>query len=202
MLAFASAVLGVDRGEMDAGDRLMAAQRYEEALTCWKRLLEAEPGNPELLLRAGLAESMLDRFPQAEALLTQAHAAAPDDPKIALNLALLTQRRGRTDEAERLLLELAARKPWYPNVFLSLGRIAEERGEVEKAMDYYIREINNSSHGDAWRHYLLLKRKLDGPAREPPPVLLPALAVLAALLAIVLVVICVKHPEKLERFVP
>jgi len=200
LAASGSAALGVDRARLDAGDRLMATKQYEQALAHWNKLLETEPNDPGLLLRAGLAESMLGRFEQAQSLLLKARSAAPDDPKIALNLALLAQRRGRVDEAERALLKIAAVKPWYPNVFLALGRIAEERGEYKKAIAYYVREINNSSHGDAWRHYMLLKRKLDGPAFEPPAALLPVLIVLAVLLAVILVAICARHPEKLENF--
>lgn len=194
MAVFLAPAGAVDRA-IDAGDRLMAAKEYEKALNHWDRLLKDSPGSAELLLRKGIALSMLERLDEAETTLKDALDRAPDDPKVLMNLGFLAQRRNQVDRAEEYFLKVAANKPWYPNVYLSLGGIAEQRGKPREALDFYVKEINNSGHGDAWRHYLRLKNEME-PPRPLPAFVTPLLVVLAAVALIFLVATILKVPEK------
>jgi len=188
----------VDRNELYEGDRLMAAKRYEEAIVYWDGLLSKNSENPELLMRSGLAYSMMGNLDKAHELLIKAQSANPGDTKITLNLALLAHRCGDIAKAEEILLGIVVKKPWYPNVCMSLGRIAQQRGEDKKALEYYIREINNSSHGEAWQSYLMLKRKLYGRKAPPPRYLAPLLGVLSIACCVGVVMLCLRRPENVE----
>ena len=198
LLALGVSVAGAsERNALDAGDRLMAAKKYEDALTYWNRLLAESPDDRELLLRKGIAQSMLERLDDAEATLKTALAISPCDLKVLLNLGLLAQRRNRLGEAEVYFLKIAKDKPWYPLVFLGLGQIAELRGQHQKAMEFYVREINNSGNGNAWRQYFGLKARLSPP--QPVPAFLTPLLVFLALASLVfLIAASARHPERPE----
>ena len=135
----------------------MAAGRYAEALRVWKAALEGDASDPELLLRAGIASSMLGDYPAAETYLGDAYRQAGDDPKMAYNLALLALRRNRLEEARNRLEETRALCDWFPGVAYHLGVIAERAGDVDTARRYYVAEMNASGGaGLAWQRYLAL----------------------------------------------
>ena len=187
--AVCAAAAESDRDANYRGDQLMAAGRYDEALAYWEDLLAKRPDDADVLLRAGIAYSMLDDFDRAGECLEKALSLNPGETKIVFNLALLAYRRGDADRAEHILQEIRARKPWYPNVCYHLGQIAELRGDDSEAMRYYIAEINNSGHGEAWRRHLILKRKLNGPAPTPSKATVVVLLVAAVLLGCALFVV-------------
>ena len=111
-LFLAGVAFAGDNARFDAGDRLMAAGRYEQALDAWTRALVETPDDVDLLLRAGIASSMLDDGPRAEQYLLDA------DSRIRVLASALF--RGKT-------WPVAWVKPWGKGkvFYLALGHDAE-----------------------------------------------------------------------------
>jgi len=159
LFLFVGAAFAGDNARFAAGDRLMATTRYEEALEIWTRGLRATPGDVELLLRAGIACSMVGDYGRAEAYLLDARRRVPDDPRLVYNHALLELKCGRTDRARALLEETLRIRDWFPGASFHLGLLAEREGRLEEAGRLYVREMN-ADHGSAaaWQRYLNLRR--------------------------------------------
>ena len=159
VLLAAHAFAAGDASRFDSGDRLMAAGRYEEALAIWRDALSRAPSDAELLLRAGIACSMLGHFDPAREYILAARKAAPQDPKMLYNHALLELRRGHNDSARALLQETLRVRPWFPGAAYHLGLLAERDGRAQEAQALYVREINaDNGSALAWQRYLNLKQ--------------------------------------------
>ncbi|MFH0964591.1 MAG: tetratricopeptide repeat protein [Planctomycetota bacterium] len=184
LLLLTPRVLAGDGRRYDAGDRLMAQGRYDDALSLWTGALASEAENPELLLRAGVACSMLRDFPRAEAFLLAARRFAPDDPKMVYNCALLEMRRGNSAAAGVLLKETLRECPWFPGAAYHLGVLAEREGRPDQAREYYLREMN-ADHASAlaWSRLqrdCVASSRDCGPRRASETVLTVFLAILGA----------------------
>ena len=181
LFLFAGAALAGDNARFDVGDRLMAAGRCEEALEIWTQELRATPDDVDLLLRAGIACSMLDDRRRAEEYLLDARRRAPDDPRPVYNHALLELRRGRTERARALLEETLRIRDWFPGASFHLGLLAEREGRLDEADRLYVREMN-ADHGSAaaWQRHMNLQR--DNHRSADGPVIIACLVVGAAAL--------------------
>lgn len=84
---------------MSEGDRLLAAQQYEQALTAFQATLQQDPVNPAALSGRGQALLGLQRYPEAIDALTQALAIRPDDPGALLARADANAALGAWSEA-------------------------------------------------------------------------------------------------------
>ena len=153
----------------DEGDRLMAAERYQEALALWLGLLKENPDDSEALLRAGIAQSMLAQYDAAAESFDHALRLNPRNAPVLYNRALLRLKLGELDAAEKQLHELLGICDWYPNANYHLGLICEKRGDPAAADGYYVKELNvNPSSAMAWKRHMEL---------SPPPPTGPAWAV-------------------------
>lgn len=158
----------VSRASLRQGDALMKAERFEEALAVWQALAGQEPTNSEVLLRLGIAQSMLRRYDEARKSLDAALKASPSDARIPHNLGLLFLRQGRDRDAETYLKRALAIQGWHPEANYHLGVIAESRGEKEKALEFYTQELNvNASCAKAWERAFRLREDLKGPQTSP-----------------------------------
>jgi tetratricopeptide (TPR) repeat protein len=140
------------------GDSLVRAGQYQEALTIWRRLEQQYPEDTEVLLRIGVAESMLENHEKSEAAFVRAMEIDPEDATVIYNFALMKLRLGDEEAAEKYLRETLKVFPNYPEANYHLGLIAERRGDTETAQELYIKEMNeNPNMPRAWAGFFRLK---------------------------------------------
>ena len=167
LLLCAASATGAERSHRDPavrrGDGLMRDRKFAEALAELEQILEEDGASGGMLMRAGIAQSMLSDFSEARTLLEGALAlsSARDRPRVLLNLAILDLRQDELDEAEKWLGMLLGESPGHPQANYYMARVWERRGDNEKALSFYISEINNNgSYGGAWDRYYRLKTEM------------------------------------------
>jgi len=123
LLALTSGATGFALGQAAPGgpqaDSLYQARRWPEAAAAYTRAAEAEPGNPRLWYRLGIAEHSQQHFDRAERAFAKASALpapAGGGPVRGLafyNLAASRSRLGKTDQA-LAALDSAIRNGRFP----------------------------------------------------------------------------------------
>ncbi len=153
-------------GELDRGDALLAEGRSGEALGLWQQALADRPRDTRLLTRIATAQVRLRRFDEAEATMLKAVAIEPESPKVRQNLALVYLWRKDLDKALKTFQEVLALQDTYPETNYYIGAIHEMRGEEGKAVDCYIRDVNNGP-SLAWERLDRYKERERAAGRAP-----------------------------------
>ena len=143
LAALAGAVGCQATGAADSGEALLAEGRSAEALAACEQALAERPRDTRLLTRLATAQVRLHRFDDAEATMLKAVAIEPDDPRVRQNLALVYLWRKDLDKALKTFHEVRALQDTYPETNYYIGVIHEMRGDEAKAVDYYVRDVNN-----------------------------------------------------------
>ena len=142
------------------GDALVRSGSYEEALKIWRELEQQHPDDTEVLLRIGVAESMLENYDRSEAAFLRAMELDPEDATVIYNYALSRLRMGDETSAEEYLKRTLEVFPNYPEANYHLGLIAERRGDKKEAEELYIKEMNeNPNMPRAWAGFFRLRNR-------------------------------------------
>lgn len=95
-LAIAPRSLPAMRG---LGEALFRQERYDEALACFRRVLDERPDRAADLMNAALTLRRLWRHDEAAAAFEQAHGLSPGDSRVLFHWGLALRDAGRPDEA-------------------------------------------------------------------------------------------------------
>lgn len=120
------------KGEVEAGARLEADQRYDEAAKFYDRALAQRPNLPEALLGKLALRADQGDFAGALQLLDAAQAASPKADFRMLRARILVG-AGRNSEALKLLDEVAAATPTNAQLAADTARIEIEAGDSDRA---------------------------------------------------------------------
>ena len=136
---------------------------HEEAITHWRKALELEPGQPELINGLAVEFRYADRIDEAIRLLENGVVEHPNDGRILGNLGSFYVISGRFVEAEEFLLRALEYHPqdrgFWQNmiaVYQSQGRRAEARRQILRAMSRSDSAVSGKMYED------LLKRVEEG----------------------------------------
>jgi tetratricopeptide (TPR) repeat protein len=164
------------------GELAEAANDPASAEAAYRRLLAAEPNNPDAT--AALIHLLLhqQKADQAETILTAALAKNPDDPTLNAQLASLYESQNKPDQALPILVKLHTAHPDDANLTRLLARLYSRAGQYDKADALYAALITTFPHdptllddrADALIHLrnfaeaeALLKRALADPKAFP-----------------------------------
>lgn len=113
---------------------LLELGRADEALSEIRRVLAANPNDPDALEIEGLCHLRRRDLPQALAVLGRAIAAAPDVPHPHYLYGFALREAGRTREAETPLGEALRRCPDEPVYLRALAELCSELGRHADAL--------------------------------------------------------------------
>ncbi|MFO1070384.1 MAG: FecR domain-containing protein [Geminicoccaceae bacterium] len=132
-LAVAWYLLGAYRANIEG--------RYEDAVAAFRRGLEIDPTDTDLLNELGLALYQLDERRDAEAALRQALAIDAYDTPPRANLSILLLDENRYDEATPEIDRLRRSDPSLSSGYLAEGRLAFARGDVDRALELFLEAV-------------------------------------------------------------
>lgn len=119
--------------ESQRAHELMAAGRYEQALPIYRKLVQAMPGNPGLVMDLGVAEHLAGHEREAIPHLEAAVKSQPKNRDIRNMLAAALMGVGRFEQAAAQLRELTTELPDDPHAWYGLGM--SYQGLAETAFD-------------------------------------------------------------------
>jgi uncharacterized protein (TIGR02466 family) len=123
------------------GLALLQAGRLREAETVYRRVLEAQPGNPDALHLLGVAARQSGRPEAAIELIGRAIAADGRNPTYHSNLGTAFEAAGRRDEALAAYRRAVAMKPDFFEAHQKLGTLLHAMGKHEEAAGILKRAI-------------------------------------------------------------
>jgi len=112
--------------------------RREEAVDCWKRVLEFDARNAAAHNNLGALFRLMRRPAEAERHLRTALDIAPGDTMAAANLAHVILELGQTSEALALARGILERAPDSPDGHLMLGFALAYQADVDAAVDAFL----------------------------------------------------------------
>lgn len=120
-----------------AARSLAASGKREQAIACWRELLDIRPKDPEALNAVGNWELARGKPGDAVRLLEQAVAADPDQPALLFNLS--AARRGSGDPAGALddLDRALAIDPYFVHAIFQKAVLLEEMSQMRAAALIY-----------------------------------------------------------------
>jgi len=112
---------------------LVTAQQYEAARTEFRRLLDAEPSDRDLMYAVALVSSQIDDYDTAEKLFERAlEAGHPEANNIRMNLGNIAERGERPDEALAWYRAVAGGRN-HLDAQVRIALVLARQGEVEDA---------------------------------------------------------------------
>ena len=126
------------------GDALRAAGNYDEALECYRQLVDQLVPDPIGHFKLGTVYERQGNPLDAEASYRAALTLDPHHADALNNVALLCAGVHRNVEAEQTYRQLLSEQPGYLNAHINLGNLLRESGRSEEAMYHYRRaaELN------------------------------------------------------------
>ena len=121
------------RAQVRLGILLFEAGRVDEAIVHYRRALQAEPHNPDVLNSLGHALFEQRRLPEAIDCYERALQARPDFPEVHNNLGLALAESGRLAEAMDHYRAAIQLKPGYDKPHNNLGIALLQLGRLEAA---------------------------------------------------------------------
>ena len=119
-------------------DRLIAEQRWDEALALVQATRAQLPDNVELAVWEVVLNERLDDQAAAAAALAVAEQMLPDDPlQLLLYLGNNRLRAGDFEGAQAAADQALALEPNHAETYFLLGNIAEARGDISLAISYF-----------------------------------------------------------------
>ena len=140
--------LGLDPKYVEAyiaiGDSYTIEGRHEDAVSFWKKMIEAVPEESHQALdRLQKALYDLGRFGEIESICQKIIEQAPNGIEAKLTLANIYKKKGELDGAEKLLAEIVETNPQDVNVIMQLVRLYLEKRENQK-LDRLFRTVERN----------------------------------------------------------
>ncbi len=121
-------------GHHQAGN-LRAAEKI------YRRVLKAQPGNPDALHLSGLVHHRLGRHDKAIGLIRRAVKAVPGNPMFLNNLGEACREAGKLVEAAGHYREALKVDPGHADAWSNLGLVLTDRGKAREAEDALLKAI-------------------------------------------------------------
>ncbi len=119
------------------GDFLVNVNESVRGLEQYKKGLDLEPDNLELLIRSAHLESANGNMEKALEYYEAAYELRPDFPMLREIIAPITRYSGQNDKAIRFYEQLAAKNPTRVSYQTVLGELYEQTSQLEKAEQAY-----------------------------------------------------------------
>lgn len=133
------------------GDACFRNGEFQEAETCWHRILTARPGLKSVRNKLAVICMRGGRYDEAGVLLREGLAQAPKESSFHYNLALLAYMQDDFDGALRSLATVQTINPHHGEVHYMKGVIFEAQGRHELAQQEFVRELNvDPATPEAW----------------------------------------------------
>jgi Tfp pilus assembly protein PilF len=123
--------------DLDRADELFKAQRWDEAIAAYRKVLATAPPLSVIHLQIATAYRLKKDYPAALAAYTELLKSDPGNQKASIGIALTELERGDIEAAERTLIAAAQAPEAGRDVFYALGDLKLEKGEVDQAATYY-----------------------------------------------------------------
>jgi tetratricopeptide (TPR) repeat protein len=129
--------------KMDSGQALRLAVNFHqagnlaEAETLYRRVLQAEPRNAEVLHLLGLVAHQLGRNDLAVDYIRQALRVRPEFPAALNNLGICLKDLGRLDEAIANYQQALRLNPDFAEAYYNLGNVLRDQGKLDQAITSY-----------------------------------------------------------------
>ncbi len=137
----------------DKGNNLVDSSMYAEAIRCYNKALEINPGSVEVLNNRGLALARTGRLGDAIHSYDMALELKPDDPEVLYNKGIALAQIGKKSEALACYDRLLEANPNDSNSWCSRGDVLFEGGNYEEALKAYDQSIQlNPNDETAWNN--------------------------------------------------
>ncbi len=123
------------------GDICKRLGRLGEAETCYRRVLQIEPGLIGAHINLGILLNDLGRPKEAEASYRRALGIKPDIIEAHYNLGILFRKQGRLDEAVDSYRQVLKLRPDLIEAYISLGDTLKDIGQLDEAVENYRQAI-------------------------------------------------------------
>lgn len=124
---------------LDRGSELFVRREYGAALALFKEILQEDPQNFTVRLRAAVAHSLLGDEAAALAGFERAGYLQPDSIDLRHYLGMHYLRLGEWDKAAPQLVHVLERMPNKLAALEGLAKIREREGRIEEAIGFYRR---------------------------------------------------------------
>ena len=143
--------------EFQAARRLETEEKYEQARTEYKKLLEKQPDNPEYLHRMGVVCTRLQRDGEARSYYERARQHDPKNVSLLTDMGYSAYVRGNYIEAERLLRDALKLKPNDKRATSNLALVLGSRGKTEESLAL-LRTVGDEASALAGLAYIHAKK--------------------------------------------
>jgi predicted TPR repeat methyltransferase len=110
---------------------------FDEAEALYRKVLEAEPEQPDALHYLGVLSHQTGDGEAAVALIERAIARLPEHADMHNNLGNVLSELGRLDEAATAYRKVIALRPKDPDAYGNLGVVLKEQGKLDEAAEIY-----------------------------------------------------------------
>lgn len=147
------------------GNVLLDTDRFDEAAAAYRRCIELDPANVEVLCNLGVMYRHQQQFEAAREMLQRALDAQPDFVGAHLNLASVYWAMGRLDEAHTQTIDALQLYPRDTRIRKMLGSLYGRLGRLEDAADVYREWLALEPDSLDARHHLAGCTGVDVPER-------------------------------------
>jgi len=116
------------------GRLYLDAGKFKAALNDFRKAMSLDPGRDDLIIQLAATLRRMERYREAQALLSDVLKRAPEDPAANYELALIALKRGQSRDAERYLrVTVAQANQLYPDAHRYLGYLYKDKGVMTLA---------------------------------------------------------------------
>lgn len=124
-------------GALNDVELLVMEQKWDEAAVVIDAALQQQPGDPDLLIWAGVLSERRGESEQAANWLAQAEQALGNPVQFQVTLGMRRLQTGDLDGAETAALAAQAANPAEPQATFLLASVAEARGQRQQAIELF-----------------------------------------------------------------
>lgn len=117
------------------------AGRYPEAIEIARRVITAEPLNPDGWQLIGLANCQLGKYVDGAEAIGRAVELRPLDAALANNFGEALRQAGRLEDSERALRAALQLQPRFAEACFNLGNTLRDRGLIAEALSFFQQAI-------------------------------------------------------------
>jgi predicted O-linked N-acetylglucosamine transferase (SPINDLY family) len=123
--------------EYNRGVTFHSAERFTEAVECYRRAIALRPNLGEAHNNLGTALQRLGRIDEALACFQRAKELLADSPDVSNNLGMVLHAMGRWEAAAESYRQALARRPDLPEALNNLGHTLQKMGRAEESLDCF-----------------------------------------------------------------